>query len=583
MKKWFVIGISIIVAILFILTSLTNVIGYQTVQTSHQQTKKEAVNQRELLFQTIFDIANNKEIQRIILKSQMSRGVLLASEIPVLTKNQLKRMYFIGLIFSKFISKARIQSMVHSDQLITSEIQQEINAIIEKDSLLKNEITQLLNSDCGCEKSEWGFPIICTTLLVMMVLVFIPWLLLMVFLMIPPSALDEMLGLLALFLEPLLVLYQRFNCPIPEGNDFPVVSDISPADGEQNVSLSLSEISFQLTDHEGDLMSYKVTTNPDIGGGSATLVSNGTYTIPIHGLQNGTTYSWLLLYYQGGISGTPMGKTFTFTTETLPPLIRNPSPRQNAQFVPISTSNVSFDLTDYQGDLMNWTVESQPNIGSGFGNGVDNGRYTVPISGLDYFTNYTWFVNATDGTYWSKKTFSFRTTTENTVVLEPTDDATIKQDNPDSNSGTDGSIVLRSQDFLELDGLIKFNLSTVPSNATIQYASLQLYYYDYFSENPGGHKVNLFRITSDWNEENVTWNTRPSYITEPSSFAIMPATINDWVFWNVTGDVLMFYNSGTPNYGWRLMETSWNNYYETVYFYSKDHSEHHPLLIIGYE
>ncbi len=93
MKKWFVIGISIIAAILLTFTSLTNVIGYQTVQSSHQQIKKENVNQRELLFQTICDIANNKEIQRIILESQMSRGIFLGSDIPVITKNQLKRFY----------------------------------------------------------------------------------------------------------------------------------------------------------------------------------------------------------------------------------------------------------------------------------------------------------------------------------------------------------------------------------------------------------------------------------------------------------------------------------------------------------
>ena len=583
MKKCFVIGISIIAAILLTLTSLTNVIGYQTVQTSHQQTKKEAVNQRELLFQTIFDIANNKEIQRIILKSQMSRGVLLASEIPVLTKSQLKRMYFIGLIFSKFISKARIQSMVHSDQLITPEIQQEINAIIEKDSLLKNEITQLVNSDCGCEKSEWGFPIICTTLLVMMVLVFIPWLLLMVFLMIPPSALDEMLDLLALFLEPLLVLYQRFNCPIPEGNDFPVASDFSPAEGEQNVSLSLSEISFRLTDHEGDLMSYKVSTRPDIGGGSGTLVGNGTYTIPIHGLQNGTTYLWEVLVYQGKPTGTPVGRERAFTTETLFPIIRNPSPGQNAEFVPITTSNVSFDLTDYQGDLMNWTVETQPDIGSGTGASVGNGRYTIPISGLDYFTTYTWFVNVTDGRYWSKKTFSFRTTTENAIVLEPTDDTTISERDPNSNSGTSDSIVLRSMSYWELDGLIKFNLSSIPSNATIIYAAFQAYYYKNWDGNPGGHQENVYRITSDWNEGTVTWNTRPSYVSEPSSFAIMPATINNWVLWNVTGDVLMFYNSSTSNYGWRIKDMSGDYNNACSYFYSKEYSKYHPLLIIGYE
>jgi len=584
MKKWFVIGISIIAAIFLTLASLTNVIGYQTVHTTYQQTKKETVNQRELLFQTICDIANNKEIQRIILKYQMSRGIFPESKIPVITKNQLKRMYFIGLLLSKVISKSRIQSMIRTHQLINPDIQQEINAIIEKNAIIKEEITQLVNSDCGCEKAEWVFPIICTTLLVMMVLVFIPWLLLMVFLMIPPSALDEMLDLLALFLEPLLVLYQRFNCPIPEGNDFPVASDFSPAEGEQNVSLSLSELSFRLTDHEGDLMSYKVSTRPDIGGGSGTLVGNGTYTIPIHGLQNGTTYLWLVLVYQGKPTGTPVGRERAFTTETLFPIIRNPSPGQNAEFVPISTSNLSFDLTDYQGDLMNWTVETQPDIGSGTGASVGNGRYTIPISDLDYFTTYTWFVNVTDGRYWAKKTFTFWTTTENTLVLEPTDDATISEVSPNSNAGTSDPIDIRSHisiSWLELDGLIKYNISTLPSNATIQYASLQLYYFHSSDGNPGGHQVNAYKVTSDWDEGTVTWNTQPSNDPEPSSLAIVPSTLNTWVFWNLTGDIQLFYLGGAPNYGWRMVDTSGSQ--ECSCYHSKEYSEYHPLLIIGYK
>ena len=584
MKKWFVIGISIIAAIILTLTSLTNVIGYQTVHTTYQQTKKETVNQRELLFQTICDIANNKEIQRIILKSQISRGIFPESKIPVITKNQLKRMYFIGLILSKFISKTRIQSWINTHHLITPDIQQELTAVIEKDPIVQNEITQLVNSDCGCEKTEWGFPIICTTLLIMTGVVLFFWLLLVLLLSPPPSAIDELLDLLVLMLGPLPTLYQRFNCPVPQGNDFPVASDFSPAEGEQNVSLSLSELSFRLTDHEGDLMSYKVSTRPDIGGGSGTLVGNGTYTIPIHGLQNGTTYLWLVLVYQGKPTGTPVGRERAFTTETLYPIIRNPSPGQNAQFVPITTSNVSFDLTDYQGDLMNWTVETQPDIGSGAGTGVGNGRYSIPISGLEYFTTYTWFVNTTDGRYWGNKTFTFWTTTEKTLVLEPTDDATISEVSPNSNAGTSETITIRSHlsgTWLELDGLMKFNLSTLPPNATIQYASLQMFYYHNLDGNPSGHQVNAYRITSDWTEETVTWNTRLPYNTTSSSFIIVPSTINTWVFWNLTGDVQLFYDGGAPNYGWRMMDMSGSQ--ECSDYYSKEYTDYHPLLTIGYE
>jgi hypothetical protein len=155
----------IIVGILF-LTSFTNVVGYQTVQSSHQQTIKEAVNQRELLFQTIVDIGNNKEIQRIILKSQMSRGILPTSEFPIVTKTQIRQMYFIGLILSKVISKSRMQSMVQQYQSLNPITHEGIQDVIEKDVTLRNEISQLKNSECDCDNrmSALEFTIICEVL-----------------------------------------------------------------------------------------------------------------------------------------------------------------------------------------------------------------------------------------------------------------------------------------------------------------------------------------------------------------------------------------------------------------------------------
>ncbi len=187
-RKWLAIGISISAIILLTLTSLSNVVGYQSVQTSQQNLIKERINQRELLFQTICDIANNKEIQRIILKSQMSRGIFPTSEFPVVTKNQLKMIYFIGLILSKVISKSRIQSMIGKYQFNNQEMQKEISAVIGKDSTLNTEITQLKDSECDCENeinqekiSTTDFsdnPIICCLLLIISIatgIIVIPW------------------------------------------------------------------------------------------------------------------------------------------------------------------------------------------------------------------------------------------------------------------------------------------------------------------------------------------------------------------------------------------------------------------------
>ena len=154
-RKWLAIGISTVSVILLTLTSFTNVVGYQTVQSSNQSVIQERINQRELLFQTICDIANNKEIQRIILKSQISRGIFSTLDIPVLTKNQLNNMYVFGLLLTKVISKSKLFSLMKQYQMIpSSDLQKQLTAIIEKDTKLSGEISQLSNSNCQCESQN---------------------------------------------------------------------------------------------------------------------------------------------------------------------------------------------------------------------------------------------------------------------------------------------------------------------------------------------------------------------------------------------------------------------------------------------
>jgi hypothetical protein len=170
-RKCLAIGISISAVILLVLGSLSNVVGFQTVQSSNQQTIKEEVNQRELLFQTIVDITNNKEIQRIILKSQMMNGKFFDPDAKLttpITKNQLRQIFFIGLILSKIISKSRMQSIIGKYQLSNSGIQKEISAVIEKDVTLNAEITQLQNSECDCKNENTTvlyYPVLLCTIL----------------------------------------------------------------------------------------------------------------------------------------------------------------------------------------------------------------------------------------------------------------------------------------------------------------------------------------------------------------------------------------------------------------------------------
>ncbi len=186
----------------------------------------------------------------------------------------------------------------------------------------------------------------------------------------------------------------------------PEINAVYPLDGAKNIPVLTSELSFKLDDPEDDFMSYSVTTEPDIGAGNGHLKPNGVYTVPVSGLEGLTEYTW---YVEVNDGNNWVDTSFTFTTEAVAPIVSDPSPPDGARNVPMPFTQLSFHLRDPQGDLMDYTVETSPDIGSGSGTGVGDGTYNVDVSGLDYSTEYIWHVDVTDGTHWTKKIFSFTT------------------------------------------------------------------------------------------------------------------------------------------------------------------------------
>jgi hypothetical protein len=200
-------------------------------------------------------------------------------------------------------------------------------------------------------------------------------------------------------------------------NNIPTITNENPPSGSTNVPVSLSELNFRLTDGDGDLMSYSVTTYPDIGGGSGNNKGNGVYSVPVSGLDSDTDYTW---YVSVDDAYDTVEKTFTFKTEAVAPLISNPSPGDNEKYVPVSLSELIFHLKDFQNDPMDYTVETVPDIGSGSGDGVGEGTYSVPVSGLDYSVEYIWYVNVTDGEHQTNKVFRFQA--DHDMVFDPFND-----------------------------------------------------------------------------------------------------------------------------------------------------------------
>ena len=99
------------------------------------------------------------------------------------------------------------------------------------------------------------------------------------------------------------------------------------------------------------------------------------------------------------------------------PLVFEPFPEDKGSWVPIDISQLSFSLKDCQGDLMTYSVETVPDIGTGNGYNVGYGRYSVDVIGLENSTDYYWYVNVTDGEHWNYEVFNFKT--QPMMVFDP--------------------------------------------------------------------------------------------------------------------------------------------------------------------
>ncbi|MCJ7571987.1 MAG: DNRLRE domain-containing protein, partial [Candidatus Thermoplasmatota archaeon] len=206
------------------------------------------------------------------------------------------------------------------------------------------------------------------------------------------------------------------------------------------------------------------------------------------------------------------------------------------------------------------------------------GTYNIKVKALDeYGAESSWSTSITI------KIDNIR------IDLYPTDDALIKHDNPDANYGSSVYFEIRNDygyrgsSGWAWNSLIKFDVSSISSRSTVSSAYLVIYYYNYFTTNPVGRTLRLYRATSLWNENTITWNNQPSYPLLPTTSSTVPSSFG-WMTWDVTRDVQDFIDGTKPNYGWKITDNIYwgkSDIPETV-FYPKEYSDsnYHPKLEI---
>jgi len=144
-------------------------------------------------------------------------------------------------------------------------------------------------------------------------------------------------------------------------------------------------------------------------------------------------------------------------------------------------------------------------------------------------------------------------------------------------------------------GLLQFDLSSIPPEASISSAELYLYLKTSSDGDDDYHniKICLHRITNFWKEEEVTWKDRyrkESWDSEGGDFdwtiesaaSLMDKT-SGWVSWDVTRTIKDWFNEKYINFGFLLRQNAYNK--KENRFFSSDIPWVHyrPKLVVSYE
>jgi hypothetical protein len=143
------------------------------------------------------------------------------------------------------------------------------------------------------------------------------------------------------------------------------------------------------------------------------------------------------------------------------------------------------------------------------------------------------------------------------TILYPTDDAHVIENHPDVNTGLTENLAIRnggSGDNWASQPVIKFDVTSISPSAIVVSAILNIYYYQYSDNNPGGRPLSVYRLEGDWNEETITWNNKPTSSSTLSSSGSVPNSVGAWMSFDVTRDVRNFTTGALNNYGWIIKD-----------------------------
>ncbi|MBE3093621.1 MAG: hypothetical protein IMZ52_01215, partial [Actinobacteria bacterium] len=111
----------------------------------------------------------------------------------------------------------------------------------------------------------------------------------------------------------------------------------------------------------------------------------------------------------------PWGQNnWTFTYTNYPLILSNETPSNASTGILTVTTLLSINISDPNGDAFDWTIECSTGDNDS-GTGETNGTKNCSVSGFSAGTVYYWWVNATDGIWWTNETYHFTTASATTI------------------------------------------------------------------------------------------------------------------------------------------------------------------------
>ena len=202
---------------------------------------------------------------------------------------------------------------------------------------------------------------------------------------------------------------------------------------------------------------------------------------------------------------------------------------------------------------------------------------------------------------------ALQTTDTVTITVNPAAGSTTYQNGLNGYSGCQDSYISGGQQTTNLNGsvrvrvcgyldlgignverpIVKFDLSSIPTNTTIGSATLYVYSYDADAVRGSTGFYGAYHVNTNWSQSSVTWlspwtTSGGDIDASPDAQAAKQAVAGVWYAFDVTSRAQSFIQNPSSNFGWIIRCTDENLHNQDVFTPSENaDTVHRPKLVIS--